>query len=313
MPAPRDVLTPDALAMLQSIASAGSFAAAARASNMVPSALTYRVRQMEDALDALLFDRSSRQARLTEAGAELLREGTRVLADIDAIANRVKRVATGWEPQLTIAVDSIINGATVMELCDAFFSLKPPTRVRLRAETLSGTLEALTSGQADLALGVVIAASSAVSLHREPLGSVRFVFAMAPHHPLAHAPEPLSDEVIREHRAVAVADSIRHGDGLSIGLLAGQDVFTVTGMPAKLDAQIRGLGAGFLPTCLAQPYIDTGRLVVKRVERPEQQIQVSYAWRKSGRPGQGRALQWWLARMQSPVTRAALLGERRTA
>ena len=311
MPTPRDVLTPDALAMLQSIASTGSFAAAARASNMVPSALTYRVRQMEDALDVLLFDRSSRQARLTEAGAELLREGTCLLADIDAIANRVKRVATGWEPQFTIAVDSIISSATVMELCDAFFSLKPPTRVRLRAETLSGTLAALTSGQADLALGVVLTATTTAGLHREPLGSVRFVFAVAPHHPLAHVTEPLTDEVIRQHRAVAVADSIPHGSGLSIGLLAGQDVFTVTGMPAKLDAQIRGLGAGFLPTCLAQPYIDTGRLVVKRVERSEQQVQVSYAWRKSGRTSGGRALEWWLAQLQSPVTRTALLGEGR--
>ncbi|MGA7179808.1 MAG: LysR family transcriptional regulator [Thiobacillaceae bacterium] len=311
MPTPRDVLTPDALAMLESIASSGSFAAAARASNVVPSALTYRVRQMEDALDVLLFDRSSRQARLTEAGAELLREGRCLLADIDAIATRVKRVATGWEPQFTIAVDSIISSATVMELCEAFFSLKPPTRVRLRAEALSGTLAALTSGQADLALGVVLAASTAAGLQREPLGSARFVFAVAPHHPLAHETEPLTDEVIRQHRAVAVADSIPHGSGLSIGLLAGQDVFTVTGMPAKLDAQLRGLGAGFLPTCLAQPYIDTGRLVVKPVERSEQQVQVSYAWRKSGRPGGGRALEWWLAQLQRPVTRTALLGEGR--
>ncbi|WP_313950898.1 LysR family transcriptional regulator, partial [Accumulibacter sp.] len=89
MPTARDVLTPDALAMLQTIAKAGSFAAAARASHMVPSALTYRVRQIEDALDVLLFDRSSRQARLTEAGEELLREGARLLADIDAVANRI--------------------------------------------------------------------------------------------------------------------------------------------------------------------------------------------------------------------------------
>jgi molybdate transport repressor ModE-like protein len=102
----RDVLTPDALAMLQAIASAGSFAAAARAMGMVPSALTYRVRQIEDALDVLLYDRSSRQARLTPAGAELLREGNRLLGEIDAVANRVKRVATGWESQLTIAVDT---------------------------------------------------------------------------------------------------------------------------------------------------------------------------------------------------------------
>ena len=313
MPTPRDVLTPGALAMLQVIADTGSFAAAARASNMVPSALTYRVRQMEDALDVLLFDRSSRQARLTEAGAELLREGACLLADIDAIANRVKRVATGWEPQFTVAVDSIIDHVTVMELCASFLALNPPTRLKLRAETLSGTLEALTSGQADLSLGAVMAASTRSGLQRAPLGEVRFVFAVAPHHPLAGQAEPLTDQVIHQHRAVAVADSAQHGLGLTIGLLAGQDVLTVSDMPTKLDAQIRGLGAGFLPTCLAQPYIDTGRLVVKRVERAEQQILVSYAWRKSAKAGQGRALQWWLAQLQAPVTRSALLGERCTA
>ena len=164
----RDVLTPDALAMLQRIATAGSFAAAARDLGVVPSALTYRVRQIEDALDVLLYDRSSRQARLTQAGAELLREGTRLLADIDAVANRVKRVATGWEPQLTVAVDSIIAKATVMELCASFFALNPPTRVKLRDETLSGTLASLTSGQADLALGVTETASDG-GIHCKPL------------------------------------------------------------------------------------------------------------------------------------------------
>src|SRR5665811_2137877 len=119
MPTARDALTPDALAMLQTIAATGSFAAAARSLGVVPSALTYRVRQIEDALDVLLFDRSSRQARLTEAGAELLREGARLLAEIDAVANRVKRVATGWEPQFTIAVDSIISKACLLYTSDA--------------------------------------------------------------------------------------------------------------------------------------------------------------------------------------------------
>jgi len=95
---PRDVLTPNSLSLLQSVADAGSFAAAARQLGLVPSAVTYRVRQIEDALDVLLFDRASRQAALTEAGAELLREGARLLAEIDAVANRVRRVAPGWEP-----------------------------------------------------------------------------------------------------------------------------------------------------------------------------------------------------------------------
>lgn len=306
----RDVLTPSSLSMLQTIADAGSFAAAARRLNMVPSALTYRVRQVEDALDVLLFDRGSRQAKLTEAGAELLREGAGLLAEIDAVANRVKRVATGWEAELTIAVDSIIDRATVMELCTRFFSQDPPTRLKLRSETLSGTLEALTSGQADIALGVVMDTNTHIGLHREILGTVGFAFSVAPHHPLAGMPEPLADSLIRQYRAAVISDSNRRGQSLSIGLLPGQDVFTVPDMPSKLDAQLRGLGVGFLPTCLAQPYIDTGRLVVKRIERAEHQIQSSYAWRKSGQAGPARAMAWWLEQLAHPLTRAALLGER---
>ena len=310
MPAARDVLTPDALAMLQTIAQAGSFAAAARAIGLVPSALTYRVRQIEDALDVLLFDRSSRQARLTPAGAELLREGGRILEEIDAMANRVKRVATGWEPQLTIAVDGIISRTTLMELCDSFLALAPPTRLRLRDETLSGTLEALVSGQADLAIGVVDLTTDA-DIHGKPLGDIHFVYAIAPHHALARAAEPLTDDMVRRHRAVAVADSVRRGGGVTVGLLPGQDVFTVANMQAKLDAQLRGLGGGFVPECMARAYIDSGRLVVKKMERPQRLARMHYAWRGASRSRQGRALQWWLKQLESPATRLALLEPQR--
>jgi DNA-binding transcriptional LysR family regulator len=63
----RDVLTPEALYMLKTVGELGSFASAARELGLVPSALTYRVRQIEEALDVLLFDRNSRQAQLTGA------------------------------------------------------------------------------------------------------------------------------------------------------------------------------------------------------------------------------------------------------
>lgn len=306
----RDVLTPDALAMLQKIAATGSFAAAARDLGLVPSALTYRVRQIEDALDVLLYDRSSRQARLTEAGAELLREGGRLLNEIDAVANRVKRVATGWEPQFTVAVDSIIAKATVMELCASFFEMNPLTRIKLLDETLSGTLASLTSGQADLALGVTDTSNDS-GICSKLLGDVSFVYAVAPHHPLANAAEPLTDEVIRQHRAVAVADTITRGNGLTIGLLGGQDVFTIANMQDKLDAQLRGLGSGYVPECMARGYIETGRLVVKEMNRPKRIIRVNYAWRDVNKSDHGRALQWWLAQLESPTTREALLERHR--
>lgn len=306
MPDTRSVLTPDTLAMLQAIERTGSFAAAARNLGLVPSALTYRVRQIEEALDVLLFDRRSRSARPTPAGRELLREGSRLLEEIDAIANRVKRVATGWETQLTIAVDGVISKPTMMELCDAFLALAPPTRLRLRDETLSGALEAVTTGQADLAIGTPEPHNER-DVHGKLLGDVSFVFAVAPHHAVAAVPEPLSDTVLRAHRVVAVADSSQRGIGLTVGLLGGQDVFTVPTMLAKLDAQLRGIGGGFLPEPMARPYLETGRLVAKATERGVRTARLHYAWRNPAAAPPGRALQWWLAQLGSATTRRALL------
>ncbi|HZN48218.1 MAG TPA: LysR family transcriptional regulator [Ramlibacter sp.] len=313
MASAREVLTPDALSLVQTVADHGSFAAAARVLGLVPSAVTYRIRQLEDALDVLLFDRSSRQARLTAAGSELISAGQQLLQDIDAMANRVRRVATGWEAEFTIAVDTSLSGSTMMELADAFYALQPTTRLRLREEALAGTLEAVTTGRADLALGVVVEPGTTAGIHSHELGDLLFVYVVAPHHPLASVPEPIPDDVLIRHRVVAVSDSaVQRSMALTIGLLTGQDVFTVPTMRAKLDAQLRGLGGGFLPEALARPYIESGRLVVREIQRaPRRAIRLSYAWRNSGSPAPGRALQWWLTQLDSPTTRKALLERHR--
>jgi DNA-binding transcriptional LysR family regulator len=301
--------------MLQTVASTGSFAAAARALDLVPSALSYRVRQIEDALDVLLFDRSARQAKVTEAGAELLREADRLLNEIDAVANRVKRVATGWEPMLTIAVDSVIARDPLLDLATAFFALEPPTRLKLRDETLLGTIEALTSGEADLAIGAVLDAASlaltATGIRTRPIGELRFVYAVAPHHPLARLAQPLSDAVMRQHRAVAAADSARHGPSMTVNLMGGQDVLTVPSMQAKIAAQLHGLGGGFLPEPMARPYIEAGHLVELKTERMPPMGTMHCAWRvrSAGKPG--RALEWWLAQFEHEGTRRALLERHR--
>jgi molybdenum-dependent DNA-binding transcriptional regulator ModE len=151
MPPSRNVLTPEALTMMDVIARTGSFAAAARALGKVPSSLTYSVRQLEDALDVLLFDRRSRQARLTAAGQELLEEGRRLLEQMEAVANRVRRVATGWEAQLSIAIDGILSRPTLLELCEAFYALPAAvdshaTQNGSRANHGSGSAGVLTGG-----------------------------------------------------------------------------------------------------------------------------------------------------------------------
>ena len=250
----RNVLTPDALIMVQTIASTGSFAAAARELGLVPSALTYRVRQLEDALDVLLFDRSARHAVMTEAGQALLAESSRLLTELNAIANRVRRVATGWEPQLTIAVDGVIRTQAFLDVCAQFYALD------------------------------------------------------APSHPLAQLPTPIADADLVRHRAIVVADSGEAGQRMSVGLLSGQPTFTVSSLSAKLQAMVQGLGGGFIPEWLAAPAIAQGQLVQLPVARRERVVRLCVAWRHSHTRAMGKALQWWLAQVQRPITRAALIG-----
>ena len=322
----RNALTPEALAMMDTIARSGSFAAAARELGKVPSALTYSVRQLEDALDVLLFDRRSGQAKLTAAGDELLSEGRRLLAEMDAVANRVRRVACGWETQLTVAADGVVSRLTMFELCEGFYALRPDaakpdegpgTRLRLRTEVLAGTWEALLSGEADLAIGVGMdGVVPPTGIELRLLGEIDFVFAVAPHHPLAAWDGAIPDHELLRHRAVAVADSARRQEPLSFNLLPGQEVFTVASVQAKVEAQLRCLGCGFLAEPLAREHIRAGRLVVKAVARERRRASLGYAWRDNATPQpkkapQGLALAWWLEHLANPATRRALL-ERHT-
>ena len=143
------------------------------------------------------------------------------------------------------------------------------------------------------------------------LGRLDFVFVVAPHHPLAGASEPIGDGEIVRHRAIAVADSAHRLVPLTVNLLPGQDVLTVSDMRDKIEALARGVGCGFVPEPMARDAIAAGRLVVREVERARRLAPLGYAWRApashGGKAQLGLALRWWLERLDSATTRRALL------
>jgi len=128
----------DALLVLDSIARNGSFAAAGEELHRVPSAITYTIQKLEQDLEVKLFDRSGHRARLTEAGEELLREGRHLLRTATDLECRVKRVATGWETELRIAVEDIIPTERLFPVLKDFYREGSGTRIKITAEILGG-------------------------------------------------------------------------------------------------------------------------------------------------------------------------------
>ncbi len=297
-------LSLDALQVLDAIARRGSFAAAAAELYRVPSALTYTVQKLEQDLDAQLFDRRGHRAQLTPAGRELLEEGRHLLRAASELECRVKRVATGWETELRIAIDIMIPAAQLFPLLAAFYAEESGTRIRLVYEVLGGTWDALVSTRAELALGVSGEIPPGGGYALRMLGYKDFVFAVAPSHPLAKVRGPLSREQILEHRAVAIGDSSRNLPPRSVNLLSGQDVLTVPDLESKVAAQIAGLGCGYLPAHVVAPQVKAKRLVVKEVAEIKPTGNLYYAWRAEDK---GKALRWFLKRLEDQDVRASLL------
>ena len=289
----------DALLVLDSISRKASFAAAAEELHRVPSSVTYAIQKLEDNLGVKLFDRRGHRAQLTPAGEALLHEGRDLLAMADGVERNVKRIATGWEAELRIAVGDLMPTDKMLELCEAFYQIAPDTRLRLSAEVLSGTWDALASGRVDFVIGAPGDGPSGGGYTQYPLGKVEFVFVVAPHHPLADQSEPLSSNVIRRHRAVAAADSSRGLPPRTVGLLPGQAVLTVPDMVVKRQAHIKGLGVGYMPKHLIEGDIDSGKLMVKATEDSQSsQTPIYYAWRSNH---QGKALAWFKQRLCDEV------------
>ena len=179
-------LTLDALEVLDAIARRGSFAAAAKELHRTTSTLSYTVKKLEDDLGVSAFDRSGHRAVLTEAGRLLLEQGRTVLDAARAMERRLRTIGAGWEAELAIAVNDVVPIEPVLRVVGEFYAAGHPTRIRLLSEVLGGVWEALLAQRADVAITEIESAGAPEIVHRS-LGSVAFVFAVAPGHALAGA------------------------------------------------------------------------------------------------------------------------------
>jgi DNA-binding transcriptional LysR family regulator len=298
-------VTLEALQLLDAIDVRGSFAAAAEALHRVPSAVTHAVRRLEADLDVALFAREGRRALLTPAGRTLLEEGRHLLRAAGELECRVKRVATGWEAELTIAVDSVVDVDRLFPLVADFGRESGGTRLRFTGEVLGGAWDALWTGRADLAIGVAGEPPPGGGWMLREMGKLDFVLAVAPHHPLAAAREPLTVDELARHRVVVVPDTSRELLARTAGLAANADTLIVPTLAAKVAAQAAGLGVGHLPRPLAEREAAAGRLVVKRVAGAEPAAMRYLSWRAGH---EGRALDWFVNRIDTPTWRSRLLG-----
>lgn len=287
-------ITLDALRTLDAIDRRRSFAAAADELFRVPSAISYTVSKLEEDLGVELFDRSRRKAELTPIGRLILEQGRQILIATEELTALAKQAVEGWETELRICIDSVLDCEPVFDLIQRFQIIQPHTEVRLTEEVLGGSWDALNAEQCDIVIGAEgDPPSQGFGIH--VLGQVDLVFAVAAGHPLAKVAEPIPLSAIHDYPTVVVADSSRYLPVRSTGLLDGRSRIVVPSIEHKIAAQAKGLGVGYLPLHRIQRELSGGTLIGLALEEPRAPQSISAAWRITNK---GKGLEWFISQLK---------------
>jgi DNA-binding transcriptional LysR family regulator len=255
--APRHNL--DQLLVFDTIIRAGSFAAAAKALHRVPSAVTYAIRNLEEALDLKLFEKKGRKSVLTAEGHRVLEQVRAVLGQARSLDRLADHLGGKWEASVHVVADGALPMTSIVKGVQRFLARGLPTRVRLDIECQDGVLERFERDHAELMLTLDFDRElGTYALTRLP--SLEMVLVASPTHPLTQR-DRLDKEMLTSHLELVVRDTApRFVDNPRASFLGTEHVIYLPDFHAKRLALIEGTGFGWTPHHIVDEDMRAGRL-----------------------------------------------------
>ena len=177
------------------VAAERSFSAAARKLHRTQPAISQAIRRIEEDLGDRLFDRSSRNGTLTEAGALLLEHARRLLrmaAETQAAIRELQQVRRG---RVVIGANEAAVHSLLPFLRD-YAAAHPEVTIEVRRVPSRTIASELLDRSMDF--GVMTFAPAERGLQSIPLGGDELVMLAHPRHPLAAKKRVSIGEVGRE-------------------------------------------------------------------------------------------------------------------
>jgi DNA-binding transcriptional LysR family regulator len=251
----------DAMAAFVAAVDRGSLAAAARALNHSPAALTRAIAALEDRLGAQLLHRTTRALRLTPFGETYLATCRHILAELQQIE---RGAASGREtPQglLTITAPILFGRLKMRPVLDRFLDENPAVTAKL---LLLDRVVNIADEGIDLAVRLAHLPDS--SLHATPLGHVRRVLCAAPAY-LARHPAPDTPAGLIAHACIMSNDSAAAGwsfassrGGRALQPVAIRPRLAVNAAEAVIESAMEGHGITRALSYQVAAHVAAGRL-----------------------------------------------------
>jgi DNA-binding transcriptional LysR family regulator len=184
----------------------------------------------------------------------LYRRAQVLVHDATGLEAAAQRASAGWEAEIRLSVDVTFPTWLLLDCLAALNTESPNTRVDLTESVIGHRTDALTQGDADLA----IFSSVPPGFLGKQLMRVRFLLVAHPDHPLHRRGTALTLRELREHRQLVIRES--SPERRTPATVDAPARWTVSNMATSIEAARCGHGFAFLPEHRIRDELKTGVL-----------------------------------------------------
>jgi DNA-binding transcriptional LysR family regulator len=252
----------NALAVFAKVIEAGSFSEAARRLKMPISTVSRRVAELEDQLGVRLIERSTRNLRLTELGAEVLEHAIRSAELSEAVESIVSNRLADVSGTLRLSSMPSVSDTLTTPLVTAFQASYPNVRVQI---LVTERMVDLIAEGIDLAFRLGALKDSCLVARR--ILTYRHQLVASPSY-LKDRELPRKPQDLLSHRLLTFSYwkpenswTFVHKNGQDKETLTFQPHLSMNDFAGLAPALVAGAGIGDLPPVVQPKLIEDGRLV----------------------------------------------------
>ena len=252
----------NSLAMFAKVVEAASFSEAARRLKMPISTISRRVAELEDQLGVRLLERSTRDLRLPELGAEVLEHAARTAELSEAVESIASNRRSDVCGTLRLSAMPSISDRLLAPVVTAFQASYPNVRIEI---LVTERMVDLIAEGVDLAFRLGALKDS--SLVAQKILTYRHQLVASPSY-LKNAKAPRKPRDLLDHRLLAFSHwkpenswTFIHANGKGRETLSFQPHVSMNDYAGLAAALLAGGGIGDLPPVVHPKLIEEGRLV----------------------------------------------------
>lgn len=263
------------------VAEIGTFTGAANQLGYVQSTVTIQIKQLEEELGTVLFDRIGKRVELTANGQSFMHYAKQ-LVNISEQAKLIGKRLEKIEGNLRIGILESLLIWALSEKLPEYYKVFPLIKVLTRTAPSNELFQMLKQNELDMVyfLGKKMYRNDFVCAWSEP---VRIVFVSHPDNPFANKKNILLRELVEQPFILTENNGFYRGALEEITMEQGIDIqplFVIDNTSAIIKLLKKGLGISFLPEYAVQESVINNELVIIDVEDCSIQLWIQLFYHK---------------------------------